>query len=124
MTKEEIRTAMTSLIRQFGEDLRNYRDPLEGLNDLLRLNLKPETRVAVETLRGTLGHRIQHLRIARDALRDLFQTGYPDDIRSEGTDAILADLAEQARTIEAGSALFGSIQAVALNLVASPPEPK
>jgi len=96
----------------------------EGLRDYSRLNISPETRTEVTAAITVYDRRVTVMLAAKNALTALLADGYPDlDIR-EVSAAVLADLKENAATIEAALAQFGSNQAAAIVSTAGPAEPK
>lgn len=92
---------------------------LEGLRDFQRLNLMAETQTEIELSLQQYVRRVGLLDAALDALLALIADGYPDLQVRAISETALADLRENASTIEAALSRFtGEGGATTLNLAA------
>lgn len=96
----------------------------EGLRDFQRLNLKEETQVEIATFIALYDQRLAVLLAAKAALEALMGDGHPELPVREISPEALADLKENASTIESALLRFGSNKAVSMQFSAAPPEPR
>ena len=102
-------------------------DPIEGLSDLARLNLKPDTATVVGIMLDIYQRRGRLLERALASLDALLRDGYPRLSRIEADPLIWGDLTRNLRTIRAGLALFdapASEEAVVVTIEAGTAVPK
>jgi len=86
---------------------------LEGLEDLARLNLVPSAASSVADQIARTKRLIEKEESALAALEALVSIGYPDDLRSEVTEAVLADLQMNRDSVDEAFRLFRASEAVA-----------
>lgn len=97
----------------------------EGLRDYQRLNIKPETKAAVDAAIAQYDRRKDLLLGAKTNLERLVGDGYPTLDIPDVSVVVKEDLDEQKRTIDAALAQFSSVPpATDLGLSAGAPEPK
>lgn len=114
--RAELETAKTALA-----------DPIEGLSDLARLNLKPDTATVVGIMLDIYQRRGRLIERALQAIDVLERDGYPRLPRLEADPLIWGDLSRNLRTIRAGISLFeapASEEAVEVVITAGVPENK
>ena len=103
MPRHEIEVVLIELLR--AEDV--LVDPIEGMRDLLRLNMQQQARDAVDSLLTRLVQRQGWLVRSRETLERLLDDGYPAVPQPDTTTVeALNDIAEQRRTVNAASAFF------------------
>lgn len=107
------RTALDGLLAELAIDRPAALAVTEGLRDDLRLNLKPQTRVEVDTLlsayerrEGLLMRLETDLTQARTAIVALIADGHPALPRLTIGSAELEDLRENRKTIQAAEGQF------------------
>jgi len=96
----------------------------EGLNDYSALDIKPETKAQVDAAIALYDTRKTKLEAAREGLVSLVGNGYPVLEIPDVSASVLADLQENAATIEAALAKFSSNAPTSLGLSGAPPVPK
>jgi hypothetical protein len=96
----------------------------EGLKDYARLNIHPDTMVAVQAALAVYDRRVGLLATNRDLLVRLRADGHPTLTVQAVTAAVLADLQDNQATITAALAQFTSEPAASLGLTAGAPEGK
>lgn len=96
----------------------------EGLRDYSRLNIVPETQARVTEAVSRYDRRTTLLKKADAALSDLANDGYPA-LESFKVDAsVIADLRENAQTIQAALQRFEDVTVVSLDMQAGAPQAK
>jgi hypothetical protein len=98
--------------------------PIEGLRDLLLLNLLPSTRVAAESLLSLLETRRELLLDSLRSLDALLENGYPSAIRAEVEETILLDIRDQAESLQTAATFFTLPRAASLGLSVGAVSPK
>jgi hypothetical protein len=117
-------TAAEQTIVEIDERLSVFVPQYEGMLDYDRLNIKPETKAVVAISIADYEQRMGLLRAAREALAALMADGHPNiDVR-EVEAAVLADLKENAATIEAALKQFSSNAAASLAMSSEEPVKK
>jgi hypothetical protein len=111
----EVQAALDTYSKEFA-------DEIEGLQDLLRLNISDEARANVQALLDKFDRRVQLLQDARmklgqsQAVLDvMISEGYPEWPEQSVTGMVLQDLVNQKDTITAAIARFTE-QAAKLNV--------
>jgi hypothetical protein len=91
----------------------SFADPVEGLQDIQRLNVMGETHAVVAAREQRLAVRVNVLHRAIEVLRELLDDGWPALPPAPIPDVILNDIAEQRRTIAAAEAQFTAVERAA-----------
>ena len=110
------------LIRELAAARDELTDPIEGMDDLLLLDIVPVTRSAVTEIRTELVERKERLTAAIEALQALIKDGYPAVPDLEAEPGVLADVSDQVRTVTKAREFFREPRAKSLGLSASTPE--
>lgn len=89
-----------------GQDLANLAQPIEGADDILRLNIQDQTRAVMDKQKTDLNTRKtlleQVLRLNENlqkAIEKLIENGYPNSPLSQIPDAALQDIREQHQSL-------------------------
>ena len=118
-------TAVERAIEEIDASLAELEPELEGFRDYASLNIKPETKSQVQELIAQYERRVKMLHEAKDDLLALMSDGHPVIPIKEVSDAVYADMAENAATIEAAlSKVSAAAKASKLALTAGKVEPK
>lgn len=116
--------SVTELIYELSAAHDSLNTPIEGLRDILSLDILPETREAAESLLREMLERQRLLSAAIASLEALVRDGYPTVPSLPAEDVVLLDISNQIATISAAEGYFTPPTAASLNLAASPPMPK
>lgn len=123
------RTALDGLLAELAQDRPAALAVTEGLRDNLRLNLKPQTRVEVDTLlsayerrEGLLMRLETDLTQARTTIVALIADGHPALPRLTIGSSELEDLRENRRTIQAAEGQFETREVTTEGTVTVGPE--
>lgn len=96
----------------------------EGLQDFALLDIKPETKAAVQAAISQYNTRVSRLNDAKTGLQNLLADGYPTLEIPPVEAAVLADLSENQATIAAALAQFTANEAVTLSILPGQPTDK
>jgi len=98
---------------------------LRGLHEYQLFNLTNETRRQLNVLLDKYNSRDRALAVAIQAISDLINTGFPDDIPTLSVvNAVIDELRADASALEAALSLFEPSQAATLGLLAGVPRLK
>lgn len=117
-------TAVTAALDEIAAKLTAIAPEHEGLRDLARLNLLPETMTEVRLSLDQYERRVRLLTAVRTPLELLLADGHPDLPPRAIGDAALQDIQANLDTITAARGQFMSNAPTTLHLVAGPVEPK
>jgi hypothetical protein len=119
------RQRIEALIAELEAQKLVFVDPIEGCEDLLRLNITPESQHAVTTLLNDFKRRVQRIDETISALNRLLDDGYPAIPEPTFSHAVAEDIAAQDRTVSAAAGFFPvAPQATTINVSTSSPVPK
>lgn len=98
---------------------------IEGLTDYLSLNIKPETREAVEASKTALTRRLTLINSVLTTVDQLTGDGYPTSPAFNVTQTVYEDLAENIATMTAAIGKFTvREEATSATITAGPPAQK
>jgi hypothetical protein len=117
-------TVVPAALAEIQAALEKLKPEHEGLRDLSRLNLLPDTQREVRLSLDQYDRRVQKLTAAKAPLDALLADGYPDLAPRAIADAALQDIQDNVDTIAAARAQFVSNAPTALNLAAGTTESK
>ena len=103
-------------LSEINQALSIHADEHEGLRDLARLNIQPETLIEVNKLLAVYDQRIDLLTKAKLGLESLIEDGHPELNSFEVIQTVYQDLQNQQETVSAAFAKFKPIVAANLNL--------
>ena len=117
-------TAVEEAIKEIEAVLNQMEPESEGLADLERLNLEPDSAVAVKEALTVYNERLDKLRAALTGCKELVADGYPNLGLLLVSQEVYDDLSNNAETIAAALQKFSPEVATDLGLGAGEPEDK